>query len=62
MSTTVKTAVIELIQKLPDETTLVDIMAELYFRYKVDEGLRQLDAGMGIEHAKVKEMLKPWLT
>ena len=32
-----KKKAIEIIQKLPDECTLTDIMAELYFRYKVDQ-------------------------
>ena len=61
MEASVKSAVIEMIERLPEDSSLTDIMAELYFRSKVDEGLRQLDAGQGIEHDKVKERLKPWL-
>lgn len=50
---TTKQAVIELIQRLPDQATVDDIMAELFFRRKVDVGLRQLDAGLGVDHEEV---------
>lgn len=56
-----KEMVIEMIQRLPDDVTVSDIMAELYFRQKVDEGLRQLDAGEGIPHEEAKQRLAPWL-
>ena len=58
---TTKDAVIEMIQRLPDDATVADIMAELYFRQKVDDGLRQLDAGEGISHEDAKKRLAPWL-
>jgi len=57
-----KDAVIEIIKKMPDEVTLSDIMAELYFRKKVDEGLRQLDEGQSIPHEDVKKRLGRWLS
>ncbi|HUY89555.1 MAG TPA: hypothetical protein VMV10_12545 [Pirellulales bacterium] len=59
---TTKQAVIEIIQRLPDDATLADIMAELYFRQKVDVGLRQLDAGEGLEHDEAKRRLSKWLS
>jgi hypothetical protein len=61
MEATVKQSVIEMIERLPDDTSVEDIMAELYFRQKVDEGLRQLDAGEGIEHEEAKRRLGKWL-
>ncbi len=57
-----KEAVIEMIKRLPDEVSVPDIIAELYFRQKVDEGLRQLDAGLGIPHAEAKKKLAKWLS
>jgi hypothetical protein len=60
-SATTKEAVIEMIQRLPDDVTVADIMAELYLRQKVDEGLRQLDASEGIYHEDAKKRLAPWL-
>ncbi len=62
MSTSVKEAVLEMIERLPNDATVDDIMAELYFRQKVDEGLRQLDRGEGIEHEEAKRRLAKWLS
>jgi len=59
---TTKDAVIEMIRALPDDATVADIMAELYFRQKVDTGLRQLDAGEGVTHDEARKRLAPWLS
>ena len=59
---TVKEQVIEMIRGLPEESSVDDIMAELYFRLKVDAGLRELDEGKGILHEQVKERLSRWLS
>ena len=59
---TTKDVVIEMIRRLPDDATIADIMAELYFRQKVETGLRQLDAGEGLEHDEAKKRLAPWLS
>jgi predicted transcriptional regulator len=59
---TTKDAIIEMIRRLPDDASVADIMAELYFRQKVDEGLRQLDAGQALDHAQAKDRLASWLT
>jgi len=61
MQTTTKQAVLEMIERLPDDASVEDIMAELFFRQKVDEGLRQLDAGEGVEHEEAKRKLGKWL-
>ena len=45
----IKQQVIHMIESLPDEVTVDDIMAELYFRLQVDAGLKELDEGKGIE-------------
>ena len=41
----IKQQVIHMIESLPDEVTVDDIMAELYFRLQVDAGLKELDEG-----------------
>jgi hypothetical protein len=53
-----KEKVIELIKALPDDVTVDDIMAALYFRSQVDEGLAQLDRGEGIPHEDVVDFLR----
>jgi predicted transcriptional regulator len=52
-----KQLVIEVIQRLPDDATLDEILAELHFRRKIDAGLAQLDAGEGIDHEAVKDRI-----
>ena len=59
---TTKEAVLEMIRRMPDDASVADIMAELYFRQKVDEGLRQLDSGQGIPHEDAKARLAKWLS
>lgn len=54
-------AVIDMIRRMPEQATVPDIMAELYFRQKVDKGLRELDEGKGISHEEVKQRLAKWL-
>jgi hypothetical protein len=62
MASSTKEQVIEAIRRLPDQVTLEEIMAELFFRRKVDEGLAQLDAGEGVEHDAAKQQLSKWLS
>ncbi len=40
---TVKDSVIQMIHRMPNDASVQDIMAELYFRQKVDAGLQALD-------------------
>ncbi|MFO0898345.1 MAG: hypothetical protein U0836_13055 [Pirellulales bacterium] len=57
----IKRAVLEMIERMPEEATLEEIAAEIFFRQQVDEGLRQLDAGEGIPHEEVVQRLGKWL-
>jgi len=41
----------------PLESTVDDILAELYFRQQVDAGLKDLDEGMEIPHEEVEKRL-----
>lgn len=58
---TTKERAVRIISQLPAEVTVEDIMDELYTQMKIEKGLRQLDAGQGIEHAEVKRRLGKWL-
>ncbi|MEK6691727.1 MAG: hypothetical protein AABY78_10655 [Nitrospirota bacterium] len=58
----VKQEIIRMIQSLPDEVTIDDIIAELYFKLQVDAGLKELDEGKGIPHEEVEKRLSRWLT
>lgn len=56
-----KDAVIDIIKQMPEESGVDDIMAEIYFFSKVNQGLQELDEGKGIPHEKVKERMREWL-
>jgi hypothetical protein len=58
----VKNEVIEMIERLPDDAGIADIMAELYFRLKVETGLKELDEDKGITQTVARDRLKKWLS
>lgn len=58
---TPKEAILEMTRKLPDDMTVADVMAELCFRQKVDQGLRELDEGKGVPHDQARARLQKWL-
>lgn len=57
----IKQKVIRFIERLPEDVTWDDVMAELYFKIKVDSGLKELDDGEGVPHEEVKERMSKWL-
>jgi len=57
---TIKSKVMEFIRALPENVSISDIMAELYFRLQVDAGLEELDKGKGISHDEVKKRAANW--
>ncbi len=57
-----KDSVVNLVKGMPDNSTLDDIMAELYFKTQVDAGLKELDQGMGIPHEEIEKRMAKWLT
>lgn len=58
MSTeTTKERVLEAVQQLPANATIEQAMERLYFIAKVEEGLRQAEAGKMVSHEDVKRRL-----
>lgn len=51
-----------MVKTLPEDVTLDDILAEIYFRAQVDAGLKELDEGKGLPHEEVKKRMSKWLT
>lgn len=58
----IKEKVIQIINNLPDNVTVDDIISELYFKIQVDAGLKELDEGKGIPHEIVKQRMSKWTT
>lgn len=57
----IKEKVIKMIKVLPENVTVDDIMAELYFKQQVDAGLKELDEGKGVAHEDVERKMNKWL-
>lgn len=58
--TTVKEKVLRAVEQLPGDATIEDAMERLYILYKVEQGLRQVEAGQGIPHEEAKRRIKTW--
>lgn len=57
-----KELVIDLVRRLPDEATLMEIAKEIEFVAGVREGFAQLDRGEGVPLEEVKKQLSSWIT
>jgi hypothetical protein len=57
----IREEVIELIRNLPDDVTVADIMASLYARQAIEEGMAQINQGQGIPHDEVMARAAKWL-
>jgi predicted transcriptional regulator len=57
-----KELVLDLVQQMPEEATLSDILYELYVRHEIEEGMRDVDEGRIIPHEEVMKRLERWLS
>jgi predicted transcriptional regulator len=55
METTEKDRAIQALQTLPEHATIEDAIERLCFIAKIEEGLRQSDAGHLVSHEEVKK-------
>lgn len=51
---------IDLIRQLPNTATLEEIMSELYFRQKVEEGLADIRDGRIVSDEEVAQRIERW--
>ena len=56
----VKSEAIHLIEKLPDDYSMDEIMGELYFKQQVKQGLRDVEEGRVYSHEQIKNMVIQW--
>ena len=61
MAESTKEIAIQVIQRLPDDVSLEDIMYELYFRERVDRGIAQARRGEIVSHEEVVQNVAEWL-
>ena len=62
MVKTGKQEALELIERLPDGSSLETIIAELAFQARILRGLEQADRGETMSHEDAGERLDRWLT
>ena len=51
----------QVIDALPDDASMDDIIQALYVREKYERGLREVREGRGIPHDEVKRQMQKWL-
>ncbi|MDH4328055.1 MAG: hypothetical protein OEV77_06010 [Nitrospira sp.] len=49
-----KQTALKMIERMPDQSSVEDTRYALYFRQRVDRGLKTLDVGKTISHEQVK--------
>lgn len=58
---TVKSEALAMIQAMPDDVTWEQLSYRIYLRAKVERGMAEIDAGMGVPHEQVKKEVAEWL-
>jgi predicted transcriptional regulator len=53
----VKDRVLDAVRDLPEDATVEDAMERLYFLAKVEEGIRQADAGQTVSHEEARRRI-----
>ncbi|MHC5935836.1 hypothetical protein [Nostoc sp.] len=54
---TVKYQVLKAVEQMPQDVTFEEVMERLYFLYKVDQGLKQVETGNTISHAEATKQI-----
>jgi len=57
-----KEAVIELVKRLPEEVSLIEIAEEVRFIAAIQEGFEEIDLGKGVPLETVEKMMESWTT
>lgn len=55
-----KEEAIRLIENLPDDYSMDEIIAELYFKQQIEQGLRDAEEGRVYSHKQIKNMVLEW--
>jgi hypothetical protein len=56
-----KARVLQIVESMPSDASFDDIMAHIYFKMEVEAGLKELEDGKGVPHARVKERMAKWI-
>ena len=58
---TVKEMAKSVIDKLPDEANMDDIIHALYVRIKFERGIQEIEDGKGVPHEEAKQIMRSWV-
>ena len=61
MATSTKAEVLRMIGEMPESASLDEMIYQVYFRQRVDRGLRELARGKTVSHEEVERSLTLWL-
>ena len=56
-----KEEVLNMVRDLPEDVTIDEILAEIFFKAQVDAGLKELDEGQGIPQEEGEKRMSRWL-
>ena len=56
-----KNQLIDIIEKMPEEISVGDLIAEIHFKEKLEKGLKQIDEGKTVTHKQARQRLSKWL-
>ena len=56
-----KNQLIDIIEKMPEEISVGDLIAEIHFKEKLEKGLKQIDEGKTVTHQQARQRLSKWL-
>ncbi|MDH5721581.1 MAG: hypothetical protein OEZ13_13320 [Spirochaetia bacterium] len=56
-----KKDLIQMIEKMPDDISISDVMDELYLRLEINKAEEEIKAGKSISHDKVEKKVEKWL-
>jgi predicted transcriptional regulator len=51
---------LDIIRRLPSDSSTHDILEELLFKAQVDEGLRDIEAGRVLSHTALRRRMARW--
>jgi predicted transcriptional regulator len=61
MARTSKQTALSIIEEMRDDASLEEIMYGLFFRQRVERGLRELEAGKNVSHDEIRRSVARWL-
>jgi len=56
-----KDDLVKLVQELPDDVTIADVMERLYLLDKIERGIAQADAGRKVSQDEARQRMARWL-